>query len=61
MLSMAQLGKQHKVDMQAFENVGNHGKGMSDGVGAAAKRCFDQACLGFHPLISGGVPQKRVW
>lgn len=59
MLSMAELGKKHKVDMQAFENVGNHGKGMSDGVGAAAKRCFDQACLGFHPLISGGVPQKE--
>ena len=56
---MAQLGKKQKVDMQAFENVGNHGKGVSDGVGAAAKRCFDAACLGFHPLISSGMPQKK--
>ena len=45
--------------MQAIQNVGHHGKGLSDGVGAAAKRCFDAASLGFHPMISAGLPQEE--
>ena len=37
-----------------FQNVGNHGKGMSDGVGAVTKRAWDRGSLGVDPKIDAG-------
>ena len=58
-MSMTELGKRNNVNTQAFQNVGNHGKGFSDGVGAACKRVFDAACIGINLMVCGGLPQKE--
>ena len=59
-LTLQHIGKQHKVNFIAFQNVANHGKGLSDGVGSAIKRSFDKGSLGTDPL-SPASTRNHQW
>ena len=53
-LTCQEIGKIWDCNVLGFQNVGNHGKGMSDGVGGATKRAWDRGSLGVNPKIDAG-------